>query len=88
MLKLYKRQLKNKGELYLRVKVRPGAVRTAVIKAMDDETIKVNIAAPPVKGRANQELIRFLAKEFAVLKNNVKIVSGGSGRVKLVRVVK
>ena len=88
MLKLYKRQLKNKGELYLRVKARPGAVRTAVIKAMDDETIKVNIAAPPVKGRANQELIRFLAKEFAVLKNNVKIVSGGSGRVKLVRVVK
>ncbi len=88
MLEQYKRQLKNKGELYLRVKARPGAVRTAVIKAMDDGTIKVNIAAPPVKGKANQELVRFLAKEFAVLKNNVKIVSGGSGRVKLVRVIK
>lgn len=87
MLELYKQQLKNKGELYLRIKARPGAVRTTVIEVMDDETIKIDIAAPPIKGKANQELIRFLAKEFAVLKNNVKIISGGSGRVKLVRLV-
>ncbi len=87
MLELYKRQLKNRGELYLRVKVRPGAVRTTVIKVMDDETIKIDIAAPPIKGKANQELIKFLAKEFDILKNNVKIVSGAGERVKLIKII-
>ena len=87
MLELYKRQLKNRGELYLRVKVRPGAVKTTVIKVMDDETIKIDIAAPPIKGKANQELIKFLAKEFDILKNNVKIVSGAGERVKLIKII-
>ncbi len=88
MLELYKQQLKNKGELYLRVKARPGATKTVIKEIMDDETIKINIAAPPVKGKANQELIKFLAKEFDVLKNNVKIVSGAGERVKLIKLVK
>jgi len=88
MLEQYKRQLKDRGELYLRVKVLPGAAKTVVIKVMDDETIKVGIAAPPVKGKANQELVRFLAMEFDVLKNNVKIVSGIGERVKLIKLVK
>ena len=88
MLEQYKQQLKNKGELYLRIKARPGAAKTAIKEIMDDETMKVNIAALPVKDKANQELVKFLAKEFDILKNNVKIISGVGERVKLVRIAK
>lgn len=88
MLNNFKKQLQNKGELYLKIKVHPGVAKTAIIKIMDDETIKIDITAPPIKGKANQELIRFLAKEFDVLKNNVKIISGTNTKVKLVKIVK
>jgi len=82
----FKQQLKDRGELYLRIKVRPGVAKTAIKEIMEDNTLKIDIAAPPVKGKANQELIQFLASEFAVLKNNVKIVSGAGERVKLINI--
>lgn len=87
MLSKYKQLLKEKGELYLRVKARPGAAGNAVTEIMDDETIKIDIAAPPVKGKANRELVEFLAKNFAVSKNNVKIISGAASRTKLIKII-
>ena len=86
MLDKLKQQLNNKGEVYLRIKVRPGAAKTAIKEIMEDETIKIDVAALPIKGKANQELIKFLADEFAVLKNNVKIISGTGKRVKLIKI--
>jgi uncharacterized protein len=79
---------KNNGEIYLRIKVKPGAAESKIIGVLADETMKINIAAPAEKGKANQELIKFLAKEFAVRKENVKIISGTSDRVKLVKIKK
>jgi uncharacterized protein (TIGR00251 family) len=79
------------GEVYFRVKVRPGASLTAlkqVLKDCDGEIMKIDIAAPAVKGRANQALIKFLAGEFAIGKNNVRIISGAGDRLKLVKIVK
>ena len=76
------------GEIYLRVKVRPNAAKTCVKEIMIDETVKIDLAAAPVKGRANQELIKFLAQEYKVTKDNVKIISGAGERVKLVKIVK
>lgn len=87
MLFKFKQQLKNKGELYLCIKARPGADKTAVKEIMEDETVKINIVAPPVNGKANQELIKFLAKEFDISKNNVKIVSGERERIKLIHII-
>ena len=87
MLNDFKKNLKNNVEVYLRVKARPGAGKTEIKGVLDDETIKINIFAPPVKGKANKELINFLSKEFEVLKNNVKIISGAGERVKLVKIV-
>ena len=71
MLKKYAEKLKNQNELYLRIKASPRSSKTLIKTIMDDDTIKIDIAAPPVKGKANQELVKFLAKEFAVSKNNV-----------------
>jgi len=79
------------GEIYLRVKVRPGASATIVKQVMadsDGEIIKIDTAAPAVRGKANQKLIKFLAEEFAVDKNNIKIISGAGDRLKLVKIIK
>lgn len=79
------------GEIYLRVKARPGAGFTAVKQILTDsagEIIKINLAAPAVKGKANLELVKFLAQEFAVAKNNIKIISGAGERLKLVKIIR
>jgi hypothetical protein len=52
------------------------------------ETIKINIAAAPEKGKANQELVHLLSKEFDVSRDSVKIISGAGDRVKLVKITK
>lgn len=88
MIAKFKKQFHEKGEIYLRVKVRAGAGETAVREILEDETIKIDIAAPPVKGKANQELMKFLAREFEVSGKNVKIISGAGERVKLIKVWK
>lgn len=86
MLDKYCRKLEKDREVYLRVKVRPGAAKSVVKDIMEDETIKIDISAVPEGGRANDELIKFLSKTFAVNKKNVKIISGKADRVKLVKI--
>lgn len=53
---------------------------------MDDETVKIRIAAPPEKGKANKELIKFLSKELSVSKEQITIISGKTEPVKLVKI--
>ncbi|PIR92915.1 hypothetical protein COT99_03665 [Candidatus Falkowbacteria bacterium CG10_big_fil_rev_8_21_14_0_10_43_10] len=86
MINKFKRQFKQDGEVYLRIKARPNSMRTEIKDILADETIKIDVAAPPVKGRANAELVKFLAKEFGVDKNGVKIISGAEERVKLIKI--
>ena len=65
MLDGYKTILAQKGEVYLKIKARPGAAATAVKRILQDsdgEIIKIDIAAPAVKNKANLELIKFLAR--------------------------
>lgn len=81
-------QLNNKGEAYLAVKVIPGSHKTEFREMMADKTYKIAIAAAPEKGKANTELIKFLAKEFKVLKSRLVIISGAGERTKLVKVTK
>ena len=88
MLTEYKKQLKEKGEIHFKIKGRPGASKTIVKDIMSDGTIKIDIAKSPEKGKANEALVAFLAKEFDVLRKSVKIISGASSKVKLVKIVK
>jgi uncharacterized protein (TIGR00251 family) len=50
------------------------------------ETLKVRVAAPPERGKANAELIRFLAAEFGVPAGAVEIAAGAGAQAKLVRI--
>ena len=72
----------------LRIKVTPRAPKTELAGTMADGTLKVRVAAPPDQGKANAELIRFLAAEYGVVESEVKILSGQTSTRKLVRIGK
>jgi hypothetical protein len=63
----------------------PGSSRTAVC-GLFDGMLKIKVSAPPEKGKANQCLLEFLAKQLGVKKNAVHLVSGQTNRVKRLQV--
>ena len=67
----------------LALKVRPGARRTE-IAGKYGEGWKVHVAAPPVDGKANEAIVRFLAELAGVPKSSVRIVTGLTGSNKIV----
>lgn len=67
------------------VKVHPRAKRTAVTGRLGD-AFKLDLAAPPVDGKANEECVRFFAELAGVPRARVRIVTGASGRMKVVEV--
>lgn len=64
--------------------VQPRASRTRIVGEHGDR-LKVQIAAPPVDGEANAELLSYLAATFAVPKRDVVLMSGDTGKRKTVR---
>jgi uncharacterized protein (TIGR00251 family) len=71
--------------LVLTIHAQPGAKRTEVAGVHGD-ALKIRLAAPPVEGKANAELVRFLAEAFAVPARAVTLVRGAASRRKLVRI--
>jgi uncharacterized protein (TIGR00251 family) len=71
--------------LVLTLHVQPGAKRTEFVGVHGD-ALKVRLAAPPVDGKANAELLRFLADAFGVPVRQVTLVRGETARGKTVRV--
>jgi len=71
--------------LTLQVKVKPNARESSLVKS-DDGLWLAQLKAPPVDGKANQELIALVARHFGARKSAVTIKSGASGRLKLVLV--
>lgn len=75
----------------LALKVTPGAKKNEILGWEDDypqvgRVLKVKIAAPPVEGKANKEIVLFLAKILGVTKSSIEVVHGTSGRIKLVEI--
>jgi len=85
-MKKYIEKFRKEKEIYLNVKVKPGAPKTILKEIMSDKTLKIDISAPPERNQANQELIKFLANNFLVSKNNIKIISGKKEKNKLIKV--
>ncbi len=67
----------------LRVKVIPRSAQTEIVGTMADGTLKIRIAAPPEKGKANEELLRFLGAHYGV--KRVEMISGHTAALKIVR---
>jgi uncharacterized protein (TIGR00251 family) len=73
------------GSVVLTLHVQPGAKRTG-IDGTHGDALKVRLAAPPVDGKANGELRRYLADAFGVPLANVTLVRGETSRQKTVRI--
>jgi uncharacterized protein (TIGR00251 family) len=67
------------------VKVHPRAGRTGIAGRFGDAW-KLDLAAPPVDGKANEECIRFFAELARVPRSRVRIISGATARTKVVEV--
>ena len=73
------------GQLILTVRVVPRASKDEIGEVMGD-ALKVRIQAPPVEGKANAYLIKFLAKQWKIPKSSFEILSGETGRNKRLRI--
>jgi uncharacterized protein (TIGR00251 family) len=74
----------------LRVRLRPGASRDAVlgrtVLAEGEAALLAAVSAPPEDGKANAALIRLLAKAWRVPKTSIEIVGGATSRTKLLHI--
>jgi uncharacterized protein (TIGR00251 family) len=67
------------------VKAHPRARRTAITGRFGG-AYKLDLAAPPVDGKANEECVRYFAELAGVPRSSVTIVQGASGRMKVVEI--
>lgn len=75
-----------RGDLIVSIRVQPNARRDEVVGVADGR-LRVKLAAPPVAGRANEALRRFVAERFGVRRSAVQVKFGASSRDKVVTIV-
>lgn len=69
----------------LTLHIQPGAKRSE-IAGLHGEALKIRLAAPPVEGRANEALLKFIAELFGVPVRQVELKQGGQSRHKIVAI--
>jgi len=69
----------------LTVKVHPRAKRSGITGRLGDAW-KLDLAAPPVDGKANEECVRYLAELAGVPRSRVRVVMGASSHRKVVEI--
>ena len=76
---------KKDGAIIFNVRVVPNSSKSEIIGEFDG-SLKIKIAAPPVDGAANAELIKVLAKKLGAAKSAVEIIGGQSSKNKQVKI--
>jgi uncharacterized protein len=76
---------RNGEVLTLTLHVQPGAKSTNVA-GLHGEALKIRLAAPPIEGRANDALLKFIAESFEVPLRQVELKQGGQSRHKVVAI--
>ena len=69
----------------LTVRVQPGASKDEVL-GFADGLLRVKVAAPPLRGRANAALLALLAEVLGVSKGRLSIVKGEASRTKVIAI--
>ncbi len=69
----------------LRIYLQPRSAKNEIVGPYRDG-MKVRVTAPPTEGKANEALIRFLAKELGVAPSSVEIIRGHRSREKILRI--
>jgi hypothetical protein len=68
------------------VKAVPNSSKTCV-QGLQSGMLKVKLSSPPEKGKANKELIKFLAKKLGIKKNQISITTGETSPQKKIQIV-
>ena len=77
---------RHNGEvLTLTLHIQPGAKRSE-LAGLHGEALKIRLAAPPVEGRANEALLKFIAGLFDVPVRQVELKQGGQSRHKVIAI--
>ncbi|MDD2744389.1 MAG: DUF167 domain-containing protein [Rhodocyclaceae bacterium] len=74
------------GRITLTLHIQPGAKKTG-FAGLHGEALKIRLAAPPVDGKANEALIKFVAETLKLPKSAVSLKSGQSSRSKVLEVI-
>jgi uncharacterized protein (TIGR00251 family) len=72
-------------EIILKIYLQPKSSKNEIMGPHRDG-IKVKVTAPPIEGKANEALIRFLAKEFGVSPSCIEIIKGHHSREKTLKI--
>lgn len=73
------------GTVLLRVFIQPKASKTRVVGVYDG-LLKIGVTSPPVEGKANREVVKFLAKLLKISKKDIVLKSGLQSRRKTLKV--
>jgi len=76
---------RNGDVITLTLHIQPGAKRTDVA-GLHGDALKIRLAAPPIEGRANEALLKFIAESFCVPVRQVELKQGGQSRHKVVAI--
>jgi len=72
------------GFVTFSVKVKPNKQETKIM-SVDDDFVYMSVNAPPVDGKANEEIISFLSKNFNVSKKSIEFLRGQKSKTKFFR---
>jgi len=72
-------------EILLKIYLQPKSSKNEMAGPYRDG-IKIKVTAPPVEGKANEALIKFLAKEFKISASSIEILKGHNSREKIIRI--
>jgi len=78
---------KTKEGFIVKIRVIPNSFRSQ-IEGVKDDVLRVRLCSPPLKGKANKELIEILARHLGIAKGNIRILKGEKSRSKLIIVEK
>jgi len=70
----------------LNIRVIPRSSESKVVGEMANGTLKVKLTTPPIDGKANEDLIKILAKHFKVSKSSIKILKGKTSKNKIIEI--
>ena len=73
------------GRITLTLHIQPGAKKTE-FAGLHGDALKIRLAAPPVDGKANEALLRFLADALSLPKSAVSLKSGQTSRRKVLEI--
>lgn len=71
--------------MLIEVKIVPGASRTRLLGEWNGR-VRIAVAAPPEKGKANQAVVEFLAESLGLRKKDVTVIAGQTNPMKTIRI--